>query len=60
MRSIWGYALVNFLSLVYASLDGLNIYLALVSASLLEVDRRGGLSSHNVHTRLLARLTYSH
>ena len=41
-------------------LDGLNICLALSSAALLGVGRRGGFSSHKFYTCLLDRLTYAH
>ena len=46
MRSIRGHALVNFLSPVEKSLDGLHICLALVSTALIGVGRRGGFSFH--------------
>ena len=46
MRFIRGHALVNFVSLVDVSSDGLHIHLALVRAALVEVDWRYAFSSH--------------
>ena len=61
LTNLWGSSeailLCMFLSPVDASSDGLYIYLARVSAALLRVVRRDGFSSHNVYTRLLARIT---
>ena len=45
MRFIRGHALVNLLSLVGSSSDGLIIYLALVSTDLIGVGRQVGFSS---------------
>ena len=46
MMFIWGRALVHLVSPVYTSLDGLHIYLEIVSTSLLSVGWHGGFSSH--------------
>ena len=60
MSFIRVHALVHLLSPVDASLNCLHIYLALVSATLLGVGPRGGLSSNSVYTRLLAWLASAH
>ena len=56
MRFIRFHEVVHLLSPVDAYSDGLYIYLALVSAAILGIDRNGGLSSHTDYTRLLERL----
>ena len=55
-----GHALVNFVSPVKASSESLNIYLALVSATLFEVGQQGKFSYHIVYTRLMAHLASAH
>ena len=56
MRFIQSHALVHFLSSVGTSSDGLNICLVIVRAALIGVVQRGGFSSHEIYTRLMAWL----
>ena len=49
-----------YLSTVEASLEGLHIYLALISGALLSVGQIGGFSSHMVYICAMVRLESSH
>ena len=60
MRLFRCHTLVHFLSLFDTSSDSFNIYLALVSATLLGVGMQGRFSWYSAYTRLLGRILSAH